>query len=622
MGTTSIKGILALIGFFLLPAAVWAQAVNEDYLIQQVDSANTISFQYITTHTEKVRASLLETAQLAESINYKAGLALTYKHLALAYYYQGKYEESTAYHINSIKLYEELGMVKEAALQYSGYGYQIKRRNLDDAEMFLRKGIHMSESIRDTSALLDAYGWYGVIKEFRQQLDSALYYYEIEHKLKMIKKDTLGMSYSLSKIGGAYFQMRQYDLAVQYLNQAYAMSEVANDSISMAINQHNTSYIYIAQQKYDEAINVLKRSLAISLSTNYVDLSRANYEFLATTFETAGKLDSALFYHKIYTQYKDSLLNENTNKTLAELEVQFKTEQKERELAQKQAELAEARLKTKQRNFVLIILSGFIVCGIIIAWMYYRQQRIKQRNLLKENELRLQLARAETENRVHEERERISRDLHDNVGAQITNLIAGIEISNLHIKNNQPEHALSLLSNLDTNAREVMSELRETIWLLSKSNIMFSDFTDRLRQYLSRQEPYLHGLKTEVLKRTEIDFELNPFQSLHMLRIIQESLNNSRKYAQARLFSITFNVKENQLLVSCTDDGKGASPQQIKNGGNGLKNIERRVEELSGTLQIRTRAEEGFHIFFRFPLMHSPVQSSQITERAMPDTGS
>src|SRR5690606_3806717 len=99
-----------------------------------------------------------------------------------------------------------------------------------------------------------------------------------------------------------------------FLNQAYAMSGIANDSISMAINLHNISYIYIAQQKFDEAINVLEHSLAISLSTNYVDLSRANYEYLTTTFESAGKPDSALFYHKIYSQYKDSLLNEDTKK--------------------------------------------------------------------------------------------------------------------------------------------------------------------------------------------------------------------------------------------------------------------------------------------------------------------
>lgn len=618
MGIFKIKEILALAGFFLFPAVVWAQTGDTDYLKHRIDSVNSFSFQYLTTNTEVARIALLENEQLADSINYEAGLALTYKHLSLVYYYQGIYEESAAYNIKAINLYEKLGMLKEAALQYSGYGYQIKRRNLDDAELFLRKGIRMSESIRDTLALVNSYGWYGVIKEFRQQLDSALYYYEIEHDLKTILNDSMGLAYSLSNIGGIYFHQQKFEEAKTYLRQAYEMSAAIHDSTAMAVFLHNISYIYIAQKNWVDATQILKQSLAISLSTDFVDLSRANYEYLTTTFESAGKPDSALFYHKIYSQYKDSILSEDTKKTLAELEVQFKTEQTQKELAIKQAELAQQQLKTRQRNFVLIILSGLIVCGILIAWMFYRQQHIKQRNLLKENELRLRLARAETENRVHEERERISRDLHDNVGTQITNLIAGIEISNLHIKNNQPEHALSLLSNLDANAREVMSELRETIWLLSKSNIMFSDFTDRLRRYLYRQEPYLHGLKTEVVRKTEIDFELNPFQSLHMLRIIQESLNNCRKYAQAQLFSITFEVEENQLLVSCTDDGIGASPQQLKSGGNGLKNIERRIKELSGTLQVHTRVGEGFRILFRFPLM----QASGATESAIPDTGS
>lgn len=618
MGISKIKGILALAGFFLFPTVAWAQTGDTDYLKHRIDSVNSFSFQYLTTNTEAARIALLENAQLADSINYEAGLAHTYKHLSLVHYYQGIYEESAAYNIKAINLYEKLGMLKEAALQYSGYGYQIKRRNLDDAELFLRKGISMSESINDTLALVNSYGWYGVIKEFREQLDSALYYYNLEHHLKTILGDSMGLAYSLSNIGGIYFHQQKYEEAEDYLKQAYDKSAAVHDSTAMAVFLHNISYIYIEQEKWADAIGILQQSLAISLSTNYVDLSRANYEYLTTTFELAGRADSALFYYKIYSQFKDSLLNASNQTMLAELEVQFKTEQKEKELAQKQTELAQARLITRNRSFALIFLSGLIFCGLIIAWLYNRQQHIKQRNLLKENELRLRLARAETENKVHAERERISRDLHDNVGAQITNLIAGIEISNLHIKNNQPEHALSLLSNLDANAREVMSELRETIWLLSKSNIMFSDFTDRLRRYLNRQEPYLHGLKTEVVKRTEIDFELNPFQSLHMLRIIQESLNNSRKYAQAQLFSITFEVEENQLLVSCTDDGIGTSPQQLKSGGNGLRNIERRIKELSGILQIHSGVGEGFRIFFRFPL----IQASGTTESAIPGTGS
>src|SRR5690554_6727834 len=96
----------------------------------------------------------------------------------------------------------------------------------------------------------------------------------------------------------------------------------------------------------------------------------------------------------------------------------------------------------------------------------------------RENLLEIQLSKAEAENRLRMEKERISRDLHDNVGSQITNLITGIEISNLHLTKNQLSKVEKVLSTLDVDARNTMTDLRETIWLMDKSQVEFGQFVN------------------------------------------------------------------------------------------------------------------------------------------------
>lgn len=234
--------------------------------------------------------------------------------------------------------------------------------------------------------------------------------------------------------------------------------------------------------------------------------------------------------------------------------------------------------------FISLCLLGFVAMGA---------GGVQLRSNLKLRELNQEL---QTQQKIQKERERISRELHDNVGSQITNLITGIEISNLHVKKNQQDQALSLLENLDSDARSAMTDLRETIWLLDKEKVQFGIFLDHLKGFVKRQEHYLKGLKVDI--RSDIDPEkmLNPTQSLNVTRIIQEALNNARKYAKASSFEITFVQKQNQILITLVDNGLGMSSENNLEQGNGLKNMRERIEEIGGAIIIKSSIDNGTSI--------------------------
>ncbi len=206
----------------------------------------------------------------------------------------------------------------------------------------------------------------------------------------------------------------------------------------------------------------------------------------------------------------------------------------------------------------------------------------------------------ETQQKIQAERERISRELHDNVGSQITNLITGIEVSNLHVKKNQQDEALSLLENLDSDARGAMTDLRETIWLLDKEKVEFGVFIDHLRGYLRRQERYLDDLNVTLDSSVNNESVLNPGQSLNLTRIIQEALNNTRKYAEATTFSVLCTQDENVIQVRIKDDGKGMDIDEELKKGNGLNNMAHRAKEMNGQFEINSKKGNGTEIRLSF----------------------
>lgn len=238
--------------------------------------------------------------------------------------------------------------------------------------------------------------------------------------------------------------------------------------------------------------------------------------------------------------------------------------------------------------FISLCLLGFVALGA---------GGVQIRSNLKLQKLNQEL---QTQQKIQQERVRISRELHDNVGSQITNLITGIEISNLHVKKNQQDQALSLLENLDSDARGAMTDLRETIWLLDKEEVEFGIFLDHLRGYVKRQEMYLKEMKVSIHSNVDKHKVLNPTQSLNLTRIIQEVLNNARKYAHATSFSISFLEQGSSLETQLIDNGIGMDLDTSITKGNGLKNIKERIDELNGTLSLTSEIDKGTSFFINF----------------------
>lgn len=131
-----------------------------------------------------------------------------------------------------------------------------------------------------------------------------------------------------------------------------------------------------------------------------------------------------------------------------------------------------------------------------------------------------------------------------------------------------------------------MSSLQETIWVLSNDVITITDFIDRFKLYAKKilqQFP-----ETQISFREEIhaDTELSPAEALHLVRIMQEALQNTLKHAAPKNIVVAVESDET-ILISIKDDGKGFSTDNVSDG-HGLLNMQHRVKEAGYQLNIKS----------------------------------
>jgi two-component system sensor histidine kinase ChiS len=228
--------------------------------------------------------------------------------------------------------------------------------------------------------------------------------------------------------------------------------------------------------------------------------------------------------------------------------------------------------------------------------------------------LRRQLQEMEKQRALQEERERISRDLHDHAGAQLTNIISGIELAGKYSKSSQSK-TRRLLSTLQLDARTSITQLRETIWALRTDAMSVQQFAESLETYARRQLKYRRTTTFQLACRCDRDTTLTPIQVLNLFRIFQEAFTNALKHSGGGLVETSIVCDDGSLALTLENGvatskttgraGSGGKPPRRpggESGGQGIPNMERRARELNGTLSVAPRRDGGMRVTVEIPL--------------------
>lgn len=205
---------------------------------------------------------------------------------------------------------------------------------------------------------------------------------------------------------------------------------------------------------------------------------------------------------------------------------------------------------------------------------------------------RRRLRALEQENHLERERMRIARDLHDDLGGNITaiNLLAE------RLRQTAPAEHAPDLAQLGERSRHLSAELHSIIWMMRPNHGTVTEFADYVEKFCSRflATPAAH---LTVTSQVESDRTLATDLQHHLFSIIKEAVMNARKHAQAERISIRIAAFPRRLEIFVEDNGRGfdpASPDMTH--GNGLDNMRARALEIGGEVLIESVRNKGTRI--------------------------
>jgi signal transduction histidine kinase len=215
---------------------------------------------------------------------------------------------------------------------------------------------------------------------------------------------------------------------------------------------------------------------------------------------------------------------------------------------------------------------------------------------------RLRIKRYEAVQKV---REKVARDLHDDVGSTLTSINILSEMSIQKINGNDSEIG-DYLKRISNNSSQMMDAMDDIVWNIKPSNDTMVKIIARMREYAATifepKEIIYRFVNEEMVKNISLNMDVRR----SLLLIFKEALNNIVKYAGARMVSIEFKLIKDNLYLTIRDDGKGFDRRIVKYG-NGIENMTKRAANFNGGLEIESMENVGTKVIITIPVQKSGV---------------
>ncbi|WP_299061897.1 ATP-binding protein [uncultured Polaribacter sp.] len=548
----------------------------------------SLNFEQAVLNPKKLLKLSKKATDIAVLIKNDSLIAKSYRLQSLAYHYTSSYELSIENTIKAAKIFENNNDIDNYAFSYIELGWRLKYIDIIKALEYMNKGI-LTLEVNNPKAknLVEGYNNFGTLKLLNKEKDSALYFHNKSLKLAKSINDQIGIPFAYSNIANIYLKQSEYTNAKKYLDSAFHIRKKRKDFYGITDSYLYYGDLFYHKKEFQKAITDYKKALILSKNNNYFPLKKYALELLYKSYDSLNDYRNSLKYFKEFSKMKDSINNVSKINKINELQIKFDTSNKEKKIIEQQ-------LTIKNRNLYAILLASALLILAIIFFSVYQRNELKKKQLQKEIDLKDALSKIKTQNRLQEQRLRISRDLHDNIGSQLTFIISSID--NLkYISKDANQKLKDKLSTISSFTGDTIHQLRDTIWAMNKSEITAEDLHARILSFIEKAKIATQNIEFLV------DFNINKsetftsLEGMNLFRVIQEAINNAIKYANASKIEINLNKKQNTFEICIIDNGIGFDIKTV-NLGNGLSNIEKRISEINGKVQIISKKEKGTEI--------------------------
>lgn len=235
-------------------------------------------------------------------------------------------------------------------------------------------------------------------------------------------------------------------------------------------------------------------------------------------------------------------------------------------------------------------IAGVVLIGAIVGIVYFISTQKLQR----------QLASLRQQEALEKERARIARDLHDQLGANLTQVnLLGEMVGE---DKNLPEEVASHAEQICKTARTTSDALDEIVWAANPSNDTLEGLVNYACKY-AQEYLALADLRYRLDVPTELPTtNIAPDLRHNVFLAFKESVNNVVKHARATEAKIRLRLETNRFTFEIEDNGRGPSEAATKTGRNGLRNMRKRMEDVGGTFEMTPGAERGTIVRLTAPI--------------------
>lgn len=390
------------------------------------------------------------------------------------------------------------------------------------------------------------------------------------------------------------------DSAQYYFEECLKIDLASGIKKQIADTYSNLGNLASFQKNYPKAEAMTLKSIEILKTVNNKFNLGKSYEILSKIYAQQGNHKKALEAYTTYHNEYKKVIDEKKEASLTEFKILHDTEKKEKQLAESKVELLQKNAEVRQRTTLLIVLSLLVFFILLIGILLYRQQKFKNRQQQQEHELKTAISQIETQNKLQNQRLEISRDLHDNIGAQLTFIISSVDNIKyaFDLKNNKLDNKLG---NISSFAKDTIVELRDTIWAMNNNEIAFEDLRTRILNFIEKAKEARENVDFKFYIAEELHkVKLTSIVGMNIYRTIQEAVNNALKYANGSEITIEITPFGNDISIHIRDNGSGFNVETVERG-NGFANMEKRISDIGGTIKFESELGIGTAINIALP---------------------
>ena len=388
---------------------------------------------------------------------------------------------------------------------------------------------------------------------------------------------TRGMAVAYASLGDIYIKKNNYDSAqyffetgvnLAYKGKDYDVALICNSGMAKCFyytNNNSKANAYLEQGFTLMKANNINSFYTLLYLSTAIDLYQKNNNILALNNALTQKSIIENKYFKSNNQQIQTIINANLTNEKRLLNLELTDAQQKQKLA---------------NNRLVMALILFCLFGVaFLVYRYYLQQKLALASF----------------------RNKISQDLHDDVGATLSSIQLYSAVASQHVKTN-PQKTNDLLQKINTQSTLLMENISDIVWAMKTTKNQIISFDIKVKNYV-----------TDLLAATEMQYSIDIHNEIdvllksstakrNVLMIVKEAVNNVVKYSKATEVNILVKEMDNTVTLNVTDNGIGFNYDEAKLKGNGLNNIVKRAAEINGIVQIQTTPNNGTNITVVIPI--------------------